>query len=239
MGSEKRLDVGVLAVIAAFWFVICSAVRFNLAATSAELADHPVAVVIDAGHGGEDGGAVSVTGVLESGINLAVAQRLDQILALCGIRTVMIRTGDEAVSTEGDTVTERKVADLKRRVSLANAVEPAIVVSVHQNHFSERKYRGAQVFYAATDGSRELAQLTQELLRQALDKSNRREAKPASSVYLMDQLCHTGILVECGFLSNPQEEQLLQQAAYQKKIACTVGCALVQYLEKGDMEVEV
>ena len=239
MDSDKRLWIGVLVLIGTFWFFVCSAVRYNLAATSAALAARPVTVIIDAGHGGEDGGAVSVTGVPESGINLAISQRLEQILALCGVQTMMVRPGEEAVTTEGDTVSERKVADLKRRVSLINAVEPAVVVSIHQNHFSESKYRGAQVFYAAADGSRELALQTQELLRQSLDKSNRREAKPASSVFMMDRIHHTGILVECGFLSNPQEEQLLLQPDYQKKIACTIGCALMQYLEKGDMEVEV
>ena len=232
MRSETRLGIGALALIGAFWFFICSAVRYNLAAVSAVLDSNPVTIIIDAGHGGEDGGTVSVTGISESGINLTISQRLEQVLALCGVQTMMLRSGEEAVCTEGDTVSERKVADLKRRVSLINAVEPAVVISIHQNHFEESKYHGAQVFYAGTEGSRDLALHTQELLRLKLDKSNRREAKPASSVYLMDRIYHTGILVECGFLSNPQEEQKLLQPDYQKKIACTVGCALVQYLEK-------
>jgi len=239
MKQRNTWSTGALILVAVVYCVVYSALKHNLAATAAALAAQPVTVVIDAGHGGEDGGAVSVTGVLESGLNLAIAGRLEQVLAFCGVQTSMIRSGDQSVSSEGDTVTARKVADLKQRVRMVNAVQNAVLISIHQNHFSESKYDGAQVFYARTEGSRALAQQTQSVLRETLDPENHREVKAADSVYLMEKLQCTGILVECGFLSNPQEDRLLQQEAYQKKIACAIGAALVQYLEKGDESFEV
>ena len=117
---------------------------------------------------------------------------------------------------------------------MVKAAEPALLVSIHQNPFDESKYYGAQVFYAGTDGSKELAQLTQSLLRETLEPDNHRETKKADTVYLMEQIECTGILVECGFLSNPQEDQLLQQEDYQMKIACAIGSAVAQFLEEGN-----
>ena len=239
MFQRKRFGFGALVVITAIYFFVYSAVKYNLSVTTAALASQPVTIVLDAGHGGEDGGATSVTGVLESGINLSITLRLEQVLALCGFRISMIRSDDVSVYTEGNTITEKKVSDLKHRVQLVNAQTPAVLISIHQNHFSEAKYDGAQVFYAGTDGSKLLAELTQATLRQTLDPGNRREAKAASSVYLMEKIQCTGILVECGFLSNPEEDQLLQNETYQTKIACAVGSALAQCLEKGDINYEV
>ena len=204
--------------------------------TAAYLTQTPV-IVVDAGHGGEDGGAVSAGGVRESGINLEVALRTEQVLALCGMKPVMIRSDDRSVYTEGETVSSRKVSDLKQRAAFVNSHLPAILVSIHQNHFEQPRYDGAQVFYAAAEGSRELAALAQTALRQALDPDNRREIKPAETVYLLEQANCPGILVECGFLSNPQEALHLQEPGYQTKIACAIGSALAQYLEVNDNEI--
>ena len=238
MVDWKRLRIGsVIVVLAIYWF-LSGAIRYNLAATASLLAANPATVVIDAGHGGEDGGALSASGVRESEINLSVALRLEQILALCGVRTAMIRTEDVSVSVVGDTISERKISDLKQRVKLANAYHHGILVSIHQNQFQETKYTGAQVFYAPTDGSKELAQIAQSLLRQSLDPGNRREIKPADSVYLLQQVQCPAVLVECGFLSNPQEAALLQTDAYQKQLVCVLTGAVTRYLE-GEQEVEI
>lgn len=239
MFKIKNLGVGTLILITAVYFFVYSAMRYNLAATAAMDVSRPVTVVIDAGHGGEDGGAVSVSGVQECQINLSVALRLEQLLALCGVKPAMIRTIDTAVYTEGDTITEKKVSDLKHRVQLVNETTNALLISIHQNHFSEPKYTGAQVFYAPFNGSEALALLTQQSLRSTLDPGNRRQPKPANSVYLMQQVSCPAILVECGFLSNPQEAALLQTETYQTKLVCALTCALTQYLEKGEREVEI
>lgn len=187
-------------------------------------------VIIDAGHGGEDGGARSCTGILESKINLQIAMRLNDLLNLLGVQTKMIRTTDRSVFTEGDSIAARKISDLKERVRIVNASGCAFLISIHQNYFSDNRYSGAQVFYAKTAGSAELAQLTQTLLVQTLNHGNNRKFKKAEGIYLMEQIDCTGILVECGFLSNPTEETSLRDDLYQKKLSCVLAVACSRYL---------
>lgn len=240
MKKYTTWGMGAVILLAVVYFFVFSAVRFNLAATAAAMSAEPITIIVDAGHGGEDGGATSVSGIQESQLNLEISLRLEQLLALAGIRPMMIRDTDTAIySGDCDTITEKKVSDLKNRVTAVNAVNNGLLVSIHQNHFSESKYFGAQVFYAPTDGSKELASITQEQLRETLAPSNKREIKAASSVYLMEHIECTGILVECGFLSNPQEDLKLQDEAYQKKLTCAIGSALAEYLTKGETQHEV
>lgn len=227
---KKQLFGGVI-LAALLCTALFYAVRHNVAQLTAALAAQPVTVVIDAGHGGEDGGAVGVSGVTESQLNLSVALRLEQLLALCGVQTNMVRTEDHSVYTEGTTIAEKKISDLKNRVALVAQSDPAILVSIHQNHFSQEQYSGAQVFYASTAGSRQLAEAMQQTLCQAVDPDNHRQCKLSQSVYLLEQIRCPGVLVECGFLSNFEEEAKLQQPEYQKKLVCAMACALVQYLQ--------
>lgn len=187
-------------------------------------------LVIDAGHGGEDGGASDASGNRESTLNLEIALRTEALAALLGIPTVMVRRTDISVCDEGlPTIARRKVSDLRNRVKLVSDVERPLLLSIHQNHFSEAKYRGAQVFYAKDDHSRFLAQQLQEDLRLALEPSNHRKCKPAKGVYLMDNIACSGLLVECGFLSNLAEAERLQQADYQKKLAMAMLRAIAVY----------
>lgn len=188
-------------------------------------------VVIDAGHGGEDGGAVSLTGVPESGINLEIALRLNDLMHLLGYETRMIRSTDTAVYVAGETIAQKKASDLKERVRVVNETENAILVSIHQNTFPDGRYSGAQVFHAATPGSRELAEGIQQALVEVVNPGSRRQCKAAAGIYLMENIRCTGILVECGFLSNPEEEAALRQAAYQKKLCCVIAVTLSRYLE--------
>lgn len=225
----KRHWVFYLMVVSAFISaaMVSSHLCTQFVAASAEEAE-PV-VVIDAGHGGQDGGAVSCTGVLESTVNLAVSKRLDAILQLLGAKTVMLRSEDKSLHTQGDTIASQKVSDLKNRISMVNGEANPILVSIHQNHFTESRYSGAQVFFASTEGSQELAELAQESLRLALDPKNNRTCKKADGIYLMEHITCPGILVECGFLSNPAEEKKLQEAPYQMRIAAALAAALGQY----------
>lgn len=187
-------------------------------------------VIIDAGHGGEDGGATSCTGVLESAINLEIAIRLNDLFHFLGYETAMVRTTDTAIHTQGDTIAARKASDLKARVSLANETENAILISIHQNYFTDDRYSGAQVFFPSTDGSEELGKAMQRDMVSALNPGSNRQAKKASGVYLMDHIKCTGILIECGFLSNHQEEAKLRSEKYQKKVSCVIACAVSRYL---------
>ena len=188
-------------------------------------------IIIDAGHGGIDGGATSCTGILESTINLHIALRLDDLMHFLGYQTYMIRTTDTSIYTQGNTIAAQKVSDLKERVRIVNETEDAILISIHQNTFSDSRYGGAQVFYPKTDGSKELASAMQGALITIANPDSKRVCKKADGVYLMEHIEQTGILIECGFLSNPEEEALLRSADYQKKlcgiIAATVGSFLL------------
>ena len=190
-------------------------------------------LILDAGHGGEDGGAVSPGGVVESGINLAVVLKLDQILGLYGQAPILLRAEDISLHDDGAaTLREKKSSDLHNRTQAVNDTENAVLLSVHQNIFTDQKYHGAQVFFGAGEGSADFAQLTQEILRTALDPENNRQVKPiAEHVYLLNHISCPAILVECGFLSNPQEEQLLQNDGYQTKLAAALAASWFQWLD--------
>ena len=187
-------------------------------------------VVIDPGHGGEDGGATSCTGRMESEYNLAISRRLDDLLHLLGYQTRMTRKSDVSIYTTGDTIARKKISDLKERVRIVNETSNALLVSIHQNQFSDSRYSGAQVFYAKTDGSKELAQALQGKLVTALNPYSNRKSKLVSGVYLMENIRCTGVLVECGFLSNAQEEAMLRDGEYQKKLCCVIASVISQHL---------
>lgn len=188
-------------------------------------------IVVDAGHGGIDGGATSCTGVLESTINLQIAKRLDDLMHLLGYETVMIRTTDTSIYTEGNTIASQKVSDLKERVRIANETENAILISLHQNTFSDSRYGGAQVFYGGSDNSRELAAAVQSALCDTVNPGSNRKCKKAQGVYLMEHIECTGVLIECGFLSNPEEEAKLRNIEYQKKLSCVIAASVSEFIK--------
>ena len=189
-------------------------------------------VIIDAGHGGVDGGATSCTGKLESAFNLEIALRLNDLMHLLGIHTQMIRTSDISVYTQGDTIAAKKISDLKERVRLVNEAENPLLISIHQNTFPEGQYSGAQVFYGAEGEGQRLATALQSALVQALNPGSNRKSKPAEGVYLMEHINTTGVLIECGFLSNAEEEAKLRSADYQKQLCCVIACVVSNHLDR-------
>ena len=209
---------------------LCSAATDTIAEMIPVKREHTV--VIDAGHGGEDGGAISCTGKPESGYNLKIALKLRDLLNLMGYQTRMIRETDVSVYTEGETIARRKVSDLKQRVKIIHETDDPVLVSIHQNTFSDSRYSGPQVFYAPAGDSSALAEKLQQALVATLDQDSSRTGKPAENVYLMQHIDCTGILVECGFLSNPREEALLKDDAYQKKLCCIIGSELALFLDQ-------
>lgn len=189
-------------------------------------------VIIDAGHGGVDGGATSCTGVLESKINLDIALKLEDLCHLLGIETIMIRRTDCSVYTAGESISQKKISDLKERVRIVNQTDDALLVSIHQNHFVQSQYFGAQVFYPNDDRSRELARTLQTAFTSTINPTSKRKAKKADGVYLMDKINRTAVLVECGFLSNPEEEAALRTESYQQKICAVIATTVSQFLTK-------
>lgn len=185
--------------------------------------------VIDAGHGGEDGGAISSSGVLESSINLEIAMRLNDLMNFLGLQTKMIRIDDISVYTAGESLSQKKISDLKERVRVCNSIDGAILVSIHQNFFTDGRYSGAQVFYNAGHSSQTFAEKLQEAFVTYLNPGSNRKAKKAKGIYLMDHTQRTGVLVECGFLSNPEEEAKLRSAVYQKKLCGVIATTCASF----------
>ena len=187
-------------------------------------------IIIDAGHGGIDGGTTSCTGVLESHINLEIALRLNDLFHFLGYETVMIRTTDESIHTQGNTIAAQKVSDLQERVRISNETPGGILVSIHQNYFGQSKYQGLQTFYANSQDSKSLAEQVQSTSKTLL--ANQRACKKASGVYLLEHVTCPAILVECGFLSNPVEATLLCTADYQKKVCAVIATSVSNYLDQ-------
>ena len=187
-------------------------------------------LILDAGHGGEDGGAVSLSGALESNLNLAVAKRMDGVLGLFGVRTLLLREEDISLHDPGaQTLRQKKSSDLRNRVAMVEAQQNAVLISIHQNSYPDGRYRGAQTFYAPTDGSRILAQTIQQTLCTALDPDNHRiEKQIPDTIYLMNHVTCPAVLVECGFLTHPQEERLLCSGGYQTKLATVLAGGYLQ-----------
>ena len=190
----------------------------------------PMVLVIDPGHGGEDGGAVSADpSVTESRINLEIALCVRDLMAFLGQPTVMTRTEDRAIySSQARTLREKKVSDLKNRVTMVNELDNAVLLSIHQNSLpSSPVTHGAQVFWNAGDGAEAWGTMVQDLLNQAVNVGNEKQGRRISdSIYLMKQVQSPAVLVECGFLSNGEETVLLQQPDYQLTLAAaiTAGC---------------
>lgn len=187
--------------------------------------------IIDAGHGGLDGGATSCTGKLESAFNLEISLRLRDLLSFLGYDTRMIRTEDISVYTEGETIAAKKMSDLKARVRICEETDGAILLSIHQNTYPDSRYSGAQIFYPATDGSESLAKDLQRALISALNSGSNRSAKKAEGVYLMEHISCPGVLIECGFLSNPEEEARLRSPEYQKQLCCVIAATVAAFIE--------
>lgn len=192
-------------------------------------------LIIDPGHGGDDGGAVSADGVQEAELNLAVSQKLHLLAILCGMETRMTRSAAEiSYPTEAGSIAARKVADQKQRVRLINDTQNAFVISIHQNQYPTPGPHGAQVLYGSAPESKELGELLQELLVTQLDPQNRRVAAPIpDDVYLFKNISCPSVLVECGFLSNAEECQRLQSASYQTSLAMTILSSYLQYNQNG------
>lgn len=190
-------------------------------------------LILDAGHGGEDGGASSASGKMESDINLDIVLKTEALMAFLGVRTELTRSEDRSMHSEGArTIREKKVSDLKNRAAFISGFPNAMLISVHQNHFTDTRYSGAQTFYSTGDMSRQWGEGTQEILRQTLDRQNDRRAKPMpDGIYLFEHISCPAILVECGFLSNGEEGSLLLTDTYQRKIAVALAGAYVQELQ--------
>ena len=238
MELRKREVLVYGAIIVVFLLTVQLSNRFATVFSEQILPKGSNCIVIDPGHGGVDGGATSCTGKLESHYNLEIALRLNTLFRFLGYDTKMIRTEDVSIHTRGETIAQKKIIDLKERVRIVNETDNGLLISIHQNIYSDSRYSGAQVFYPNTSGSKELAEKLQTTLIAQLNPGSTRRCKRSEGIYLMEHIQKRGILVECGFLSNQQEAYLLQQPGYQLKLTGAICAALTEYLE-GERTYEV
>lgn len=216
---------------------------FSMVVVAKEAADYVVArkmadgsrlVVIDAGHGAADSGKVGINGALEKDINLTIALRLKKLLEQQDIRVVMTREDDQG--TYPKTGSDRKIRDMKKRVELINKEQPDLTVSIHQNSYQEESVSGAQTFYF--EGSEEgkvAAEILQKQLITTLQPEKERVAKSNTSYYLLKNTDYPIVIVECGFLTNQREAELLCDEDYQQRTAWAIHLGILQYLNTGGM----
>lgn len=227
-----------------FWVLFCASLvlfcaqtmeAFGVVAFHADFFEKKGTIVIDPGHGGEDGGAVGVNDLVEKDINLAIALALAEDLKANNFDVILVRDGDYSVGDQSlSTVAERKRSDTKRRVSLVEETGDCLLVSIHQNQFSQSQYSGAQMFYSPNnEESAQLAECIRQSVVSSLQPENTRQNKEAGEeIYLLTHCQVPAVLVECGFLSNPQEADLLGQESYQNDMAAAIYNGIIDFLEQ-------
>ncbi len=195
-------------------------------------------VVIDAGHGGMDGGAVGTTGVLEKNLNLEVAKKLQTLVTEGGGKALMTREEDVSLHTDSDTtVREQKRSDLHFRRSFASESNADAFISIHMNKFEQSQYRGAQIFHSKDQESKKLAELIRKQLLPVSEKSDGRQIKEAyDTMFILQENQIPSVIVECGFLSNPEEEALLKSEDYQQQLAEAIYRGLCEFIQEKTKE---
>lgn len=190
-------------------------------------------ILIDPGHGGIDGGAVSKKGTVEKEVNLNIGLKLKENLEKQGYKVIMTREDDIGLYEDNGSVKEKKRVDLNNRCKIKNDSNCDMFISIHLNMFTQSQYYGAQVWYSDNDESKEFARIVQQNLIDDLDNSNKRKEKPAKNSFkiLRCRDVIPSIIVECGFLSNPQEEEKLKEEYYQQKIADSLLKSINMYYD--------
>lgn len=185
-------------------------------------------VVIDAGHGGRDAGASGSSGLKEKDVNLEIAKRLKRYIEVGGGTAIMIREEDNGLYSIDSP--NKKKEDMKNRKQIIEESNADILISIHLNSFPQLQYYGAQVFYFKDSAaSKQFAGIMQQEMRRILDRNNDRVEKSTSEYFILKGNDIPSILIECGFLSNPEEERLLAQPEYQEKIAWSIYAGILRF----------
>lgn len=228
----------ITAVVFVFTVCVCSGIHSikneieAVYVTLTEKTDEPV-IVLDAGHGGEDGGAVAYDGTEEKALNLEMTEKIAFFFDLFGISYSAVRTEDISVGdTSLDTIRARKASDIYKREEIINSFSNPIFLSVHMNKFDIEKYSGTQVFYGSlNDNSKVLADYIQTAVRTSIQPDNSRKIKAAGEdIYLLDKSPCVAVMVECGFLSNFNELERLKDNYYQLQLSYFIVNGLLNYL---------
>lgn len=235
MISKKKIMYSVSIVLALFFVLgvlqISESSKY-IQTSSAPDNTEKIKVIIDAGHGGVDGGAVAGDGTLEKDLNLKIAQILNEMLRMSGAETIMIRDSDISIHDDSaTTIRAKKASDIHNRFEIMENNPEYIFVSIHQNTYSDPQYKGAQLFYSPNvSSSVDLARCLQESFSSHLQKENEREIKKCTTdVFLIYHAKTTAVLCECGFVSNSEELENLKNSEYQKQVAFCIFSGILDY----------
>lgn len=224
---RKRMEL--IAVIIAIVGLVWLSKNLESYMSSGKVKSEEKTVVLDAGHGGRDAGKVGVNGALEKDINLAIAKMVKKELEKKDVRVIMTRKKDECLAKEPSG--NQKIQDMRERVELINKSKPALAVSIHQNSFHQSDVKGAQVFFFthSAQGEKDAA-IMQDIL-QTVDKDNTKQPKANDTYYLLKKTEAPLLIVECGFLSNPEEAERLSDEEYQKQMAKAIADGILACLQ--------
>lgn len=217
------------AALICFSFALAIAVMISLRAVPTISFNKPYTVVVDAGHGEPDGGAVGVNGTIEKDINLEISLKLQEVLEKRGVRVIMTRKDDNSIcDSSAKTLHEKKVSDMHNRLEIINTSGADLFLSIHMNSFSDPKSGGLHVFYSRNHPeAEETAVLIQESIAELTGAKTHTVKAASDTLFLMKNPIPPAILVECGFISNPEEEKLLNDDDYQSKIAFSIANAVI------------
>lgn len=232
--SKKRIVfVSSIIVLAILYSALSIENNFQTEfVSSTPVANH--VIILDAGHGNPDGGAVSTDGtVIESDINLSVVLKLQNLLESAGCKVLLTRSDENGIyESTAETIRAQKISDMKNRVKIANNSEAELFISIHMNKLPQPQYYGWQSFYKNKDEiSKKIAQNIQTSLNYFMKKENKREIKSISKIYLTEHVEIPLVLIECGFLSNQEETELLKTDNYQDKLAWSIYIGIMDYFE--------
>lgn len=208
----------------------------SLLAARADALPYEKIIILDAGHGGEDPGAVAYNGLLEKDLNLQITLEIGKALEEKGYVVVYTRTDDRLLYKEDENVKGiRKISDLKNRCEIAERYPESIFISIHMNSFGSSKYSGLQVYYSENnEKSRGLADSIQNRVITDLQSTNNRVIKPGKDMYILKNIRNTSVLIECGFMTNPEECKKLSEKEYQKQLSFSIVCGIIEYMEKSN-----
>ena len=231
MGDYMKKALFIFSAISLFIFLFAlQEVKYS--STSQLLENSYPIIIIDAGHGGEDGGAVSNDGTNEKEINLQIALKLNEVLTTMGYNTEMIRTTDVSIhNLDATTIRQRKNTDLKNRKAYMDKYENSIYISIHQNKFSDEDVWGAQVFHSPNDErSKVLSEFIQREIRNRIQPTNNRSVKKSgTNIYILYNATQPAVMVECGFMSNQNELSQLKNSDYQSQMAFSIMSGIINY----------
>lgn len=225
---KKYVSIILTTIVIIFSLLFCKIQQVS--SDNLTLSEIPV-IIIDAGHGGEDGGAVADDGTVEKNLNLQIALKLNDILSIMGYKTHLVRTTDTAIHSSGDTIRQRKISDIKNRYAIMNQYTNCLYISIHQNKFSDKSVCGAQTFYSPNNNeSKFLADFIQKSISNHLQTDNNRVIKKSgTNIYLLHNATRPTVMVECGFISNDEELANLKSNKYQGKMAISIAFGIINY----------